>query len=186
MHKMQYAVQYYRWTKWPLYQQTPETNLQNVWQIILQATQLPKASLRSQGLKACLQHLRQRICFQKPIKCPHAHPLRCSNASVPWMELQQSFTHPGDLKKHVKTHSKKWWRCEVAGCNYKNGDWRNLKSHKISHSTKKSFVCKYCEKKIYVEHAVSAPLLGATMHSSQTLRLTKLLRSYQTERVPSS
>ena len=51
----------------------------------------------------------------------------------------KSFTHPGDLKKHVKTHSKKWWMCEVAGC--------NLKSHKISHSTKKSFECKYCETK---------------------------------------
>ena len=65
----------------------------------------------------------------------------------PERNCSKSFTHPGDLKKHVKTHSKKWWRCEVAGCNYKNRDWRNLKSHKISHSTKKSFVCKYCEKK---------------------------------------
>ena len=60
---------------------------------------------------------------------------------------RKSFTHPGDLKKHVKTHSKKWWRCEVAGCNYKNRDWRNLNSHKISHSTKKLFVCKFCESK---------------------------------------
>ena len=101
----------------------------------------------------------------------------------PERNCSKSFTHSGDLKKHVKMNSKKWWRCEVAGCNYKNRDWQNLKSHKISHSTEKSFVCKYCEKKIYVEHAVSAPLPGATMYSSQTLRLTKLLRSYQTERV---
>ena len=65
----------------------------------------------------------------------------------PKRNCSKSFTHPGDLKKHVKTHSKKWWRCEVAGCNYKNRDWRNLNSHKISHSTKKSFMCKYCESK---------------------------------------
>ena len=55
----------------------------------------------------------------------------------PEQNCGRSFTHPGDLKKHVKTHTKKWWRCEVAGCNYKNRDWRNLNSHKISHSRKK-------------------------------------------------
>ena len=70
----------------------------------------------------------------------HMHPCPKKNCS-------KSFTHPGDLKKHVKTHSKKWWRCEVAGCNYKNRDWRNLNSHKISHSMKKSFVCRYCASK---------------------------------------
>ena len=36
----------------------------------------------------------------------------------PEQNCSKNFTHPGDLKKHVKTHSKKWWRCEVAGCNY--------------------------------------------------------------------
>ena len=52
-------------------------------------------------------------------------------------KCSKSFTHAGDLKKHLKTHSKKWWRCEIAGCSYKNRDSRNLKSHMISHSTKK-------------------------------------------------
>ena len=54
-------------------------------------------------------------------------------------KCSKSFTHTGDLKKHLKTHLKKWWRCEVAGCSYKNRDSRNLKSHMISHSTKKTF-----------------------------------------------
>ena len=62
-------------------------------------------------------------------------------------KCNKSFTHPGDLKKHAKTHSKKWWRCDVAGCAYKNRDSRNLKSHKISHTTEKLFECKYCETK---------------------------------------
>ena len=59
----------------------------------------------------------------------------------------KSFTHAGDLKKHEKTHSKKWWRCEVAGCTYKNHDEHNLKSHMLNHNTKKCFTYKYCSKK---------------------------------------
>ena len=59
----------------------------------------------------------------------------------------KSFTHAGDLRKHLKTHSKKWWRCEIAGCSYKNLDERNLKSHMLKRTTCKRFSCKYCEKK---------------------------------------
>ena len=62
-------------------------------------------------------------------------------------KCDKRFTHAGDLKKHLKSHSKKWWRCEVARCSYKNCDERNLKSHMISHSTKKGFACRYCDKK---------------------------------------
>ena len=47
-------------------------------------------------------------------------------------KCDKSFTHSRDLKKHKKTHSKKWWRCEVAGCLYKNRDERNLKSHMLN------------------------------------------------------
>ena len=62
-------------------------------------------------------------------------------------KCNRSFTHAGDLKKHLKTHSKKWWRCEIAGCTYKNRDERNLKSHMINHNTCKKFTCKYCQQK---------------------------------------
>ena len=70
--------------------------------------------------------------------CPH----QCTSP-----KCNKSFTHTGELKKHVKTHSKKWWRCEVAGCLYKNRDERNLKSHMLNHTSKKGFTCKYCNKK---------------------------------------
>ena len=59
----------------------------------------------------------------------------------------RSFTHDGDLKKHQHTHMKNWWKCEVPGCNYKNKDECNLKSHQITHTTKKGFTYKYCMRK---------------------------------------
>ena len=62
-------------------------------------------------------------------------------------KCDKSFTHAGDLKKHLKTHSKKWWHCEIAGCSYKNRDKCNLKSHMLKHNTCKKFTCKYCDKK---------------------------------------
>ena len=65
-------------------------------------------------------------------------------------KCNKSFTHTRDLKKHVKTNSKKWWGCEVASCSYKNRDECNLKLHMLNHTLKKDFTCKYCTKKKFL------------------------------------
>ena len=84
----------------------------------------------------------------------------------PERNCSKRFTHSGDLKKHVKTHSKKWWRCEVAGCNYKK---QRLSKSKVTQNlpfNKEIFCVQILWKKVYVEHAVSPPLPGATVYSS--------------------
>ena len=63
------------------------------------------------------------------------------------LKCNKSFVHAGDLKKHLKTNSKKWWHCDIAGCSYKNCDKRNLESHMLNHNICKRFTCKYCDKK---------------------------------------
>ena len=85
------------------------------------------------------------FCSQLNSHMPVHASTRTHCCTIPGCE--KSFTPAGDLKKHLKTHSKKWWCCEIAGCSYKNRDEGNLKSHMLKHSTCKRFSCKYCEKK---------------------------------------
>ena len=54
----------------------------------------------------------------------------------------RSFKNKGDLKRHTLEHTTKPHECP--DCDYKNTDWRNLESHRLSHSNIKSHVCAKC------------------------------------------
>ena len=56
----------------------------------------------------------------------------------------KSYFSKGELDKHVKTHSKKLWKCTF--CTYTNRDQRNLKSHMRVHSGLKKYLCNNCRK----------------------------------------
>ena len=54
----------------------------------------------------------------------------------------KSFFFEGDLTKHVKTHRKKVWRCQL--CDYTTKDERNLKAHQRVHSNLLPYICDNC------------------------------------------
>ena len=62
----------------------------------------------------------------------------------------RKFFRKGDLVKHVLTHSKKVWSCEL--CDYKNNDRRNLKAHMRVHSNLRPYICSNCAK-LFKYHA---------------------------------
>ena len=62
----------------------------------------------------------------------------------------RKFFRKGDLVKHVLTHSKKVWSCEL--CDYKNSDRRNLKAHMRVHSNLRPYLCSNCAK-LFKYHA---------------------------------
>ena len=55
------------------------------------------------------------------------------------------FYRNSDLNAHVPVHSGIVHRCEHPGCTYSNADVRLLEGHKRSHSTEKTFSCKYSD-----------------------------------------
>ena len=55
----------------------------------------------------------------------------------------KTFYRNSDLNAHVPVHSGIIHKCDHPGCTYSNADLRLLKGHKRSHSTMKTFICKY-------------------------------------------
>ena len=76
--------------------------------------------------------------------------LLCHNPPKQFMcskrNCNRGYSSKSDLRKHEKTHSAKWIRCEYENCTYKTKDSRNYDTHQKTHTQKKGHWCPYCKR----------------------------------------
>jgi uncharacterized Zn-finger protein len=91
-----------------------------------------KLSLHTRGHKikaAILENPETKIVGKLPYSCT---------------KCDQTFTWYQELNKHLKSHEKKDYICEICGKTFKNS--YNLKQHVFAHKDTKGFQCDLCEK----------------------------------------
>ena len=77
---------------------------------------------------------------------------------------EKIFYRNSDLNAHVPVHSGTIHKCDHPGCTYSNKDQRLLKGHQRSHSTKKTFKCKYADCNESFKHTMARLRHYRTVH----------------------